>query len=169
ASRLDSRVDGEGRAVLLEDQDRSRWDRSLFRVACRWLERSRTATPTRYHYEAAIALEHCRAASVDATDWPAIVSLYDRLLALHASPLYVLNRAVARGQAGEVERALAEIESIRGEAEMRGYPLLDCAAGRLHELRGDRAAAAACYETALATTRASHERALIEEKLARVL
>lgn len=167
-ARLEARVDSEGAAVLLEDQDRSLWDRRLIRMAELWLERSRSGPPTRFHLEAIIARVHCRAASVDETDWSAIVGLYDRLLEIHPSPIYVLNRAIARGETGDTRAALAELESIRGRREMKGYFLLDCASGRLHELAGDPAAAAEAYRAARAVAPAPHEQALLDKKLARL-
>ncbi|MEM9553525.1 MAG: sigma-70 family RNA polymerase sigma factor [Acidobacteriota bacterium] len=168
SARLDARLDSDGGTVLLADQDRALWDRRLIAHAELWLARSRTDAPSRYHYEAAISLTHCRAASIDATDWPHIVALYDRLLALHDSPLYVLNRAVARGESGDVDTALAELDSIRNRPEMRRYHLVDCAAGRLHELAGDRKAARRCYTSARAQSTAPHEQRLLDNRLTRL-
>lgn len=167
-ARLAARVDSEGAVVLLAEQDRSRWDRRMIRMADLWLERSKTDKPSRFHLEAAISLTHCHATSVEDTDWRLIVRLYDRLLAIHHSPLYVLNRAIARGESGDATTALAELDSIRDRREMRGYTLLDCAAGRLHELRDDLAAATEAYSAALAETTAPHEQALLAKKLARL-
>ena len=82
--------------------------------------------------------------------------MYDRLLALNNSPLYILNRAVARGESGDLASALAELESIRNDPEMRHYYLLDCAVGRLHELGSNLASAIEAYSAALtAAARAS--------------
>ncbi len=109
----------------------------------------------------------CHSPSVEETPWR-IVDLYDRLLALHDSPLYALNRAIARGEAGHPREARAVIESIRGDREMRDYYLLDCAAGRLHELLGDRSLALAAYSRARSEADAPHARALLDKKLARL-
>ncbi|MEM7587228.1 MAG: sigma-70 family RNA polymerase sigma factor [Acidobacteriota bacterium] len=168
AARLDARVDADGAAVLLAAQDRSRWSQPMIAMAERWLLRSKTEAPSRFHLEAAIALVHCRAPRVEATDWRLIVKFYDRLLALHASPLYALNRAVARGEAGDVESAMTELEALRDHRELRGYFLLDCAIGRLHELAENPTAAAAAYSAARAIARAPHEQALLEKKLRRL-
>lgn len=168
SSRLAARIDSEGRPILLADQDRSRWDRRLIATASFWLERSKTESPSRFHFEAAISLVHCRAANVSETDWRGIVRLYDRLLALHDSPLYVLNRAIARGETGDVETALAELESIRQHPEMRGYFLLECAMGQLHELASRPDAAIDAYTSARSVAGAPHERALLDQKLARL-
>lgn len=168
AARLEARVDSTGTVVLLGDQDRSRWDHRLIRVAEIWLERSKTSSPSRFHLEAAISLTHCHAASVSETNWQLIVELYGRLLILNPSPLYILNRAIARGEAGDVEVALAELESIRDHPEMRSYFLLDCAVGRLHELGSNNIAAIEAYSAARAAAEAPHERAVLDKKLARL-
>ncbi len=168
SARLAARVDNEGAIVLLADQDRSQWDRRLIHAATMWLERSKTNKVSPFHLEAGIALTHCHASSVAETDWPRIVQLYDRLLEIQPSPLYILNRAIARGEAGEVETALAELESIRGQPEMRHYYLLDCAVGRLQELASNHSAARSAYAAALAMTEAPHEKALLNKKLSRL-
>ncbi len=165
AARLDARVDSNGAVVLLAEQDRSLWDRKLIRFAEVWLERSKTDSPSRFHMEAAIALTHCHAASVAETHWPTIIKFYDHLLTIHDSPLYILNRAIARGESGDVDSALAEIESIRNHREMRNYFLLDCAVGRLQELGSNVEAAITAYSAALRASSAPHEQALLNKKL----
>ena len=165
SARLDARVDSDGATVLLDAQDRSRWDRRLIAMAGHWLERSKTDHPSRFHFEAAISLTHCRAKDVSQTEWPLIVELYGRLHALHPSPLYILNRAIAQGESGDIRTALAELESIRADPEMRDYFLLDCAVGRLHELDSNPDAAAESYGAALSKAVAPHERALLRKKL----
>ena len=167
-ARLKARVDSMGAVVLLAEQDRSLWDRSLIRYAEAWMERSKTEVPSRFHLEAAIALTHCQAASVAETNWQLIVQFYDRLLALNDSPLYILNRAIARGEVGDIDAALAELEPIRNHPEMQGYFLLDCAEGRLHELASNSAAATKAYAAALSAAAAPHERELLAKKLARL-
>jgi RNA polymerase sigma-70 factor (ECF subfamily) len=168
AARLESRVDSKGAVVLLAEQDRSLWDHRMIHIAEIWLERSKTENPSRFHFEAAISLTHCHAASIPETNWHLIVRLYDRLLTLGASPLYILNRAIARGESGDVDGALAELESIRNHQEMRNYFLLDCAAGRLHELAANPAAAIDSYSAARSTAEAPHEQLLLDKKLARL-
>ena len=168
SARLAARIDSEGAVVLLAEQDRSLWNPVLIRFAEHWLKRSKTKAPSRFHLEAAISLTHCRAESLAETDWSRIVRFYDRLLEIHPSPLYILNRAIARGEAGEIERALAEIHSIRDHPEMRRYFLLDCAMGRLHELDSNLDAAIDAYSTARSATTVPHERALLDTQLERL-
>ena len=95
-ARSSSRIDGSGGLVLLEDQDRSLWNSELIQKGMGWLELSaRGETYSRFHAEAAIAAEHCRATSFRQTDWNKIVHNYDLLLSVEPSALHELNRAVA--------------------------------------------------------------------------
>ena len=168
AARLDSRVDDDGAAVLLEDQDRNRWDRGLIRVAKYWLSRAQAGPLTRYHMEAGIAMQHCHAESLAATNWRAIIACYDQLMQTQPSPVYVLNRAIARAQTGEVEAALRELNSICDHPGMQDYFLLDCAIAKLHELRGRPDLAIERYQIALSRSVAEHETTLLRKKIARL-
>jgi RNA polymerase sigma factor (sigma-70 family) len=165
ASRLDARTDEDGAVVLLEDQDRSQWDRFLIGSAQCWLEKSKTDQPTTFHLEAAIAMQHCIAPSLEATDWSIIVQLYSRLLQLRESPIYTLNRAIAVGQAGDTREGLAQLQALRDREDMKNYLLLDCAIARMHELEGNNEIAIDCYLGALAKQAAPHEKELLERKL----
>ncbi len=165
SSRLETRVDGEGGVVLLEDQDRSKWDQRLIRAAQCWLVQSKTDAPGTFHLEAAIAMQHCIAPSVQETDWDAIARLYSRLLQIHQSPIYVLNRAIAIGQTGETETAMEQLQQLKSRKEMLDYLLLDCAIARIHELDGDRESAINAYLDALGKKPAPHEKSLLERKL----
>lgn len=164
AARLDSRIDKNGAVVLLEDQDRSIWDQNLICIGKRWLRRCGDPT-SRFHLEAGIAMLHCQAASVESTDWTSIVHLYNRLIEIVDSPIYRLNRAIACGQAGEVETGLSELEIIRHHPKMSDYFLLDCAEARLHELNDDRSSAIDSYLRAMANGMADHQRTLLESKI----
>ena len=168
AARLEARTDDNGVVVLLEDQDRSLWDRRLIGVAQSWLARSKGDHPTTFHFEAAIAMQHCVAKSVDLTDWSYIVQLYDRLLQLRESPVYALNRAIAIGQSGDTAKALNELRLIGDCNDMKGYFLLDCAFARIHELDGNRAEAISAYLDAMAKNVAPHEKELLRKKLRRL-
>lgn len=165
AARLDARTDSEGAVVLLEDQDRARWDRRLIVVAQGWLAQSKANQPTTLHLEAAIAMQHCIAPSVEATDWGTIVRLYTRLLQLRDSPIYALNRAIAVGQAGDPREAMSQLQSLRSHKDMKNYLLLDCAFARIHELEGNTQEAIDAYLVALSKAIAPHEKELLERKL----
>ncbi len=107
AARLDARIDDRGFILLMKDQDRSKWDHRLIRRAEQFLDDSAEGTTiSPYHLEAGIAFHHCIARSHDDTDWPAILVLYDKLIAIAPSPLYVLNRAIV---VAEIDGPLAGI------------------------------------------------------------
>lgn len=111
-ARASSRVDGSGGLVLLEDQDRTLWSQHLIQLGLGWLERSaRGETYSRYHAEAAIAVEHCLAPSFSQTNWQNIVHHYDLLIALEPSALHELNRAVAVAEVRGPGAALALLEN----------------------------------------------------------
>ncbi|QGZ66505.1 RNA polymerase sigma factor [Paraburkholderia acidisoli] len=133
ASRLRARVDREGRAVLLADQDRGRWDALLIRRGLAALERAASCpgAPGPYALQAALAACHARAPSTEATDWPRIVSIYDALLALDASPVVRLNRAVAVSMAHGPQAALDVVDALGAEPALRRYPWLPAVRGDL--------------------------------------
>lgn len=167
-ARLDARTDGSGGVILLEDQDRSRWDRELVECGLAWLARSKGGAPTLFHLEATIAMLHATSPSVAATDWSNIVSLYDRLLQLRESPLYVLNRAIALGELGMTETALQQLGSLRERRELRSYLLLDCAVGRVYETAGNMLGAKEAYLAAFSKAEAPHEQQLLQRKLSKL-
>lgn len=113
ASRLDTRSDAEGALLLLEDQDRTRWDRDLIARGFHHLQRSAAGDElTAYHLEAGIAAVHARSASFGETNWDEIVSLYDMLRAVKPGPVVGLNRAVAVAMAQGIDAGLAELDAI---------------------------------------------------------
>ena len=165
AARFDARTDEDGAVILLEDQDRTRWDCRLIGIAQCWLAKSQANQPTTFHLEAAIAMQHCLSPSVAATDWDTIVCLYSRLLQLRESPIYALNRAIALGQAGETREAMSQLQALRSREDMKNYQLLDCAVARIHELEGNTAAAIDSYLVASSKAIAPHEKELLQRKL----
>jgi len=110
-------------------------------------------------------MQHCLAPSVKETDWESIVNLYDRLLLRHQSPVYMLNRAIALGQSGDIEGAMQQLESLKKGQERKNYLLLDCAIAHTHQLRGDREKAITAYRSVLTNKSAAHEKALLERKI----
>ncbi|MGP0049816.1 MAG: RNA polymerase sigma factor [Solirubrobacteraceae bacterium] len=133
ASRLRARIGPRGQPVLLGDQDRGRWDHLLVQRGLAGLRRaeqlSRTLGP--YTLQAQIAACHARAPSVQATDWPQIVALYDRLAALTGSPIVELNRAVAIAIAYGPQAGLELIDSLATEPALARYHLLPSVRGDL--------------------------------------
>ena len=122
---------------MLEDQDRSRWDRAEIEEGCALVHAALArARPGTYALEAAIAAVHAEAASADATDWPQIAGLYARLLELHPSPVVALNRAVAVAMADGYEAGLALIDALSHSLD--GYHLWHAARADLQRRLGRR-------------------------------
>lgn len=113
SARSPARVDCSGGLVLLEDQDRTRWNKQQIQTGLKWLELSaRGETYSRYHAEAAIAAEHCLSPSYVDTNWSKIVYHYDLLIALEPSPLHALNRAVAISELHGASAALMSLANV---------------------------------------------------------
>ena len=133
AARLGSRVDTMGGLLLLEEQDRSRWDHERIRLGAAWLERSAGGEVfSRFHAEAAIAAEHCRAASFRETRWEEIVALYAMLERIAPSPLHTLNRAVAMAEWQGPDAGLAVLADLAPPAWLSGSHLWDAVIADLH-------------------------------------
>jgi RNA polymerase sigma-70 factor (ECF subfamily) len=145
-SRAAARYSGSGDVVLLEDQDRSRWDRAEIAEAVTLLDRAlRFGTPGAYQLQAAIAALHAMAASPDQTDWPRIATLYAELLAVTPSPVVALNHAVAVAMAFAPADGLSLIDRIDG---LERYHLLHAARADLLRRLGRTEEAAAAYRRA---------------------
>jgi RNA polymerase sigma factor (sigma-70 family) len=167
ASRLPARVDREGRAVLLADQDRTRWDRLLIRRGFAALERAQQCAVAAsgalgpYALQAALAACHAAAPSAAQTDWARIVSLYDALLRLDPSPVVRLNRAVAVGMAQGPQAALALVEALSEEAALRQYPWLPAVRGDLLAKLGRHDEARMAFASAAALTQNARDREVL--------
>jgi len=171
ASRLRARVDAEGRPVLLMDQDRNRWDRLLIGRGLDALARARALGGSRgpYELQAAIAACHARATTPGATDWAAIVALYDELAERVPSPIVDLNRAVAVGMAEGPEAALPLVDALRDEPAMQRYHLLHAVRGDLLAKLGRPAEARQAFEQAAALTTNEQEQALMRQRAREML
>ncbi len=165
-SRRESRTTDTGDVVVLEDQDRSRWDRALIAEGTRLVEQ---ALATRrigpYAVQAAISAVHADAAAADATDWAEIVGLYDVLLRLEPSPVVELNRAVAVAMRDGLESGLALVDALLARGELKEYRLAHAARGELCRRLGRTNDARASYKRALELTKQEPERRLIERRL----
>jgi len=149
AARLAGRAAEDGSLVLLEEQDRSRWDGALIRRGFELLDRSASGEElSEYHLEAAIASCHCAAPSVERTDWARIVELYDLLLRLRPSPVVALNRAIAIGEARGAGEGLAALDALRQEPKLAASPFHPAAEGRLFLKRGRAGEAARSFAEA---------------------
>jgi RNA polymerase sigma-70 factor (ECF subfamily) len=164
-ARREARVDAAGALVLLEDQDRARWDRRAIAQAARLATRAlRLGAPGRYVLQAAIAVEHLRATTAADTRWDRIASCYDRLAALTPDPVVELNRAAAIAQAGDVAGGLARIDAL--SPALDGYHYFHAARADLLRRLGARDAAADAYERAIDLAGNAAERAFLERRLA---
>ncbi|HSL68931.1 MAG TPA: DUF6596 domain-containing protein [Longimicrobiales bacterium] len=166
AARLPARIDSGGDLSALVEQDRSRWDARLIAQGLELLEQSATGTEvSAYHVEAAIAAQHAAARSLDKTDWPTIVALYDRLMELSPSPVVALNRAIAIGQRDGPERGLEELQAIEDRDRLSGYPFYSAALGELELRRDHRQEARTHFKAAHALARNDTERRFLERRL----
>jgi len=169
-ARRVARVGADGALIVLEEQDRSTWDRALIEEGSGLLERAASMRrPGPYQLQAAIAALHDGAASPEATDWPRIVLLYDRLRAMSPSPVVDLNRAAALAMAGGPDVGLVEIDRLTADGRLDGYYLLHAARADLLRRAGRRREAAAAYRRALAGTVNPAEVAYLERRLTEVV
>jgi RNA polymerase sigma factor (sigma-70 family) len=160
ASRARARIGPAGEAVLLLDQDRSRWDRLLIRrglAALRQAEELSGALGP-YTLQAAVAACHARARRAGDTDWERIVALYDALAALTGNPVVELNRGMAVAMASGPEAGLEIVDELVAGGALDGYHLLPAVRGDLLEKLGRRDQARAEFELAASLTRNSRER-----------
>ena len=174
-SRRAARVNAEGDLVLLNDQDRSKWDRAQIAEGARLVEQALAPGPPGpstshgagpYAIQAAIAAIHAEAPSAVATDWGEIVGLYDVLLQTGASPVVELNRAVAVAMRDGPAPGLALVDAILGRGELVDYRLAHAARADLCRRLGREGDARASYERALALTKQEPERRFLERRLA---
>jgi RNA polymerase sigma-70 factor (ECF subfamily) len=166
-SRRAARATATGDLILLEDQDRSLWDRDMIAEGTTLVERalaSRRIGP--YTLQAAISAVHAGASSANATDWAQIVGLYDVLARVEPSPVIELNRAVAVAMRDGPEAGLKLIDAILAQGDLADYRLAHAARADLCRRLGKTAEARVSYERALALTRQEPERRFLQRRLA---
>jgi RNA polymerase sigma-70 factor, ECF subfamily len=171
-ARRATRVDEAGRLVLLEDQDRSRWDHvAIEQCRVMVLEALRGGRPGRFVIQAAIAALHAEAPHFADTDWEQVVDLYDLLLEAWPSPVVALNRIVAVGFRSGPEAGLAALDQLEAEAgrALSTYHYLPAARADFLRRLGREEAAAASYRRALVLVENDVERAFLERRLATLL
>jgi RNA polymerase sigma factor (sigma-70 family) len=161
ASRIPARTAADGSPVLLQDQDRRRWDRLLIRRGLAALARAE-GTFGPYVLQASIAACHARALGPDDTDWERIAALYEVLAYVAPSPVVDLNRAVAVAHAQDPARALAIVDAL----VLPSYPLLPAVRGDLLAKLGRTAEAREEFRRAAAMTRNARERTIFESRAA---
>ncbi|RKN29920.1 RNA polymerase sigma factor [Micromonospora musae] len=161
ASRLRARTSPDGEPILLNDQDRSRWDRVLIRRGLAALDRARTDQPGPYALQAEIAACHARAYTPEETDWERIAALYAELARLVPSPVVELNRAVAIAQAHGPTAGLEAARALADEPALAQYHLLPSVLGDLLAQLGRYDEARREFERAAALAGNARERNLL--------
>jgi RNA polymerase sigma-70 factor (ECF subfamily) len=165
-ARRDARVGQMGELVLLEDQDRTRWDRGQIEEGTAILDRAlRMRQPGPYQLQAAIAALHDTAATAAEVDWVQIAALYGRLLALAPSPVVELNRAVAVALAAGPRAGLELLEPLLEDDRLSSYPYLHAASADLLRRLDRRDEARAAYRRARELTANEVERAFLDRRL----
>jgi len=171
-SRRQTRLDGAGDIVLLEDQDRTRWDRAQIDEGAALAEtalRAQGQPPGSYSLQAAIAAIHAQAPTAAATDWRQITALYGALARVHPSPVVELNRAVAVAMSLGLERGLALVDELDRRGELAEYHLLPVARAELLRRLGRPAEAAESYRRALALVSNEAERRHLGKRLREIV
>ena len=172
-SRTAARLDEDGAPVLLEAQDRTRWDQLMVRRGLAALQQAEAlgarGTPVgKYFLQASIAAQHARAARAEDTDWRRIAVLYDVLAQAAPGPVVEVNRAVAHGRAYGPEAGLAVLDALDANA-LGGSALVPSVRGDLLERAGLRARAGEAFTDAATRTRNAGERALLQRRAAQNL
>jgi RNA polymerase sigma-70 factor, ECF subfamily len=166
-ARREARVDDAGGLVLLEEQDRSRWDAARIAEGQALLERALASRqPGPYQIQAAIAALHDEAPSWATTDWPQIVELYRRLLELEPSPVVELNLAAAIAMADGPEVGLALMDGLAADGTLEDYPYLHAARADLLRRLERWSEASVAYRRARALLTNGAERAFLDRRLA---
>jgi RNA polymerase sigma-70 factor (ECF subfamily) len=167
AARLGSRLDATEGLLLLEEQDRSLWDRERIQLGLEWLQRSSQGDVfSRFHAEAGIAAEHCFAPSFAQTRWQEITDLYAMLERSAPSPLHTLNRAVATAEWQGPEAGLAVLAGLAPPAWLSGSYLWDAVLSDLHRRAGHPELAGQHRERALDSAPTDAVRELLQRRLA---
>ncbi len=167
-ARREARTTPEGDAILLEAQDRSRWDKAQIAEGLSRIEAALHALPrpNTYAVQAAIAALHMRALRYAETDWPQIAALYEVLMRIQPSPVIELNHAVAVSMVDGPERALQLVDSIGKRGALNGYHMLPAVRGDLLRRMGREDEAAAAYRQALKSVDLEPERRFLAARLA---
>jgi len=167
-SRRDARLNEAGDIVVLEDQDRNRWNHAYIDEALPLVQEALRRLPGQFALEAAISAEHCKAARPEDTDWQQIVRYYTLLQQVTGSPIVALNRAVAVAMADGLEAGLSAIDSLASQGDLDEYHLLHAAHADLLRRIGSKTEAAKSYKRALELVTNDSERRFLERRLAEV-
>ena len=165
-ARLPARLDSEGNILRMEEQDRSLWDQPMIAQGFFHLMQSTAADQaSEYHLQAAIAACHCAAEDYRSTDWPRILSLYDRLIELDDSPIVALNRAVAVANVHGSRAGIEAVEAIGDLKQLNGYHLLYAVLGEFEADLNHRETALQHFRKALELATIKSEQLFLTKKI----
>jgi RNA polymerase sigma-70 factor (ECF subfamily) len=165
-ARLPARIDAEGNILRLEEQDRASWDKALIGRGLFHLAQSAAGDElSEYHLQAGIAAVHCAAKDYESTDWPRILSLYDRLIEIDDSPVVALNRSVAMAQVHGPRAGIEAVESIANRQSLESYYLLYAVLAEFEARLRDFHAAARHLRKALEFAELKSEQSLLSRRL----
>lgn len=170
ASRFESRLDKNGEIILLEEQNRKKWNSELIKIGLFYLNKSSEGNEiTDYHIEAAIVAEHSIAKNFKETNWKRILHLYDLLGKINPSPVVLLNRAIVVGKISGAKEAIKEINSIPElEKFIKSNYLFSAVLGELYSQMGNKTEAKIYFEVAISLTNSNAEKKLIQKKISRL-
>jgi RNA polymerase sigma factor (sigma-70 family) len=168
AARNPTRLDSEGNLLRLQDQDRTRWDKSMIsRGMFHFAQSAAGDHLSEYHLQAGIAACHCAAKDYESTDWPKILSLYDRLIEFDQSPVVALNRAVAIANVRGPKAGLQAVRQVRNLNKLNSYYLLYAVLGEFEMRSGNLQAAAEQFRRSFELAETKSERAFLLKRLQR--
>ena len=167
ASRFDSRITEDNTIILLQQQDRGKWNQELIRMGYHFLNQSSTGDQLSvYHIESAIAAEHCLSPDFDSTNWQSLLYLYDRLLERKPIPIVKLNRSILLAQLGDLSAAIDAILDIGGiDQLLQHHYIYSAVLGDMYSRAGNAAEARRLLEMAWRLTSSLAEKKLLQEKL----
>lgn len=167
ASRFDARLDESGSIVLLEDQDRSKWNHALINIGMQFFGKSIGGEElSEYHIEAAIVAEHSISPDFAATNWKRILSFYDQMKRINPSPVVLLNRAIVIGKIEGAQKAVDEIHSIPDiDKLVQTHYLFPATLGELYRQLGKLKESGQVLRVAISLTHSPLEKALLQRKL----
>lgn len=170
AARFDARLDDQGAIILLKDQDRTLWNQQLITTAKSLLaEACQGDVLTSYHLEALIAHEHCRATSLEDTDWQQIFDYYQALYAIKGSVVIQLNMAILRGKIDGPQKAIEQLTEIAENKFLKRYYLFYATLAYFEAEVGEKKKAIENYHKALQLTRSTQEQALIKGRIEKLM
>ena len=166
-ARFDARLDEHGEIILLQDQDRSKWNRELINIGLDYLNQSAEGDElSEYHIEAAIVAQHSMANNFTETNWQQILIMYDMLAQLNPSPVVLLNRAIVISKTDGPAKAITTIHTIPGiEKLVEKHYLFAATLGELHSQLLNHYEARRHFEKAISLTNSPVEKKLLQKKL----